>query len=274
MKKTSLCLLASLFAFSTYASAGPVASGFDNLGTVAVCDDCYTGAVDLGFSANFFGTTFNQTYVSNNGYVTFQTGQSDYTPTGLTANYVGAPIIAAFFSDVDTRADLGGTVTYGTGSYAGKSAFGVTWDEVGYYSAHADKLNTFQLILVNRNETGAGNFDIYFNYDTVQWETGGADGGTGGLGGISAAAGYANGSGEYGSYSQLSGSLVNGALLDGGVNSLAAHTNDGVTGQYLFQVRNGVVSAVPEPETYAMLLAGLGLVGAVSRRRQRAKNLA
>jgi len=29
------------------------------------------------------------------------------------------------------------------------------------------------------------------------------------------------------------------------------------------------VSAVPEPETYAMLLAGLGLVGAVARRRQR-----
>ena len=27
------------------------------------------------------------------------------------------------------------------------------------------------------------------------------------------------------------------------------------------------VAAVPEPETYAMLLAGLGLIGAVSRRR-------
>ena len=29
-----------------------------------------------------------------------------------------------------------------------------------------------------------------------------------------------------------------------------------------------VVSAVPEPEAYAMLLAGLGLVGAVVRRRR------
>ena len=33
----------------------------------------------------------------------------------------------------------------------------------------------------------------------------------------------------------------------------------------------GLASAVPEPETYAMLLAGLGLVGVVARRRQAAR---
>jgi hypothetical protein len=30
-----------------------------------------------------------------------------------------------------------------------------------------------------------------------------------------------------------------------------------------------VVAAVPEPETYAMLLAGLGLIGTISRRRMK-----
>jgi len=35
-------------------------------------------------------------------------------------------------------------------------------------------------------------------------------------------------------------------------------------------VRNGDVLAVPEPETYAMLLGGLGLVGGVARRRKAA----
>ncbi|UCV24977.1 PEP-CTERM sorting domain-containing protein [Ferribacterium limneticum] len=30
----------------------------------------------------------------------------------------------------------------------------------------------------------------------------------------------------------------------------------------------GSIAAVPEPETYAMLLAGLGLIGAVARKRQ------
>jgi hypothetical protein len=273
MNKLSSLLLASLFSVSTYAAAGPVVAGFNNLGTVNTCDDCYTSAVALGFNANYFGTTFNQTFVSNNGYVTFDQGQGDYTPTGLTADYVGAPIIAAFFSDVDTRADQGGTVTYGNGTYAGNSAFGVTWDQVGYYNTQADKLNTFQLILVDRNATGNGNFDIYFNYDQVQWETGDFDGGTDGLGGISASAGFANGTGLAGTYSQLAGSLVNGALLDGGVNSLVANSNNGVAGQYYFQVRNGLVvtTPVPEPETYAMLLAGLGLVGVVGRRRRSGK---
>jgi hypothetical protein len=31
-----------------------------------------------------------------------------------------------------------------------------------------------------------------------------------------------------------------------------------------------VISSVPEPETYAMLLAGLGIVGAITRRRRKA----
>jgi hypothetical protein len=31
------------------------------------------------------------------------------------------------------------------------------------------------------------------------------------------------------------------------------------------------VTAVPEPESYAMLLAGLGLMGAIARRRNKSK---
>jgi hypothetical protein len=35
---------------------------------------------------------------------------------------------------------------------------------------------------------------------------------------------------------------------------------------------SGPVAPVPEPETYAMLLAGLGLMGAIARRRNKAKS--
>ena len=39
-----------------------------------------------------------------------------------------------------------------------------------------------------------------------------------------------------------------------------------LTREYRLQLSG--VSVVPEPETYAMLLAGLGLVGAMARRRK------
>ena len=39
------------------------------------------------------------------------------------------------------------------------------------------------------------------------------------------------------------------------------------TGQFKVTVTNGTVAAVPEPESYAMLLAGLGIMGGIARRR-------
>lgn len=265
--------LAIALAMASPAQAGPVDPGFRS-STFPANDDGATGAINLGFSANYFGTTYTQTYVSNNGYVTFSSGQGTYTPSGLGAGYSGQPIIAAFFADVDTRGAGSGLTSYGTGTYAGHTAFGATWPLVGYYGSHVDKLNTFQIILTDRSDTGAGNFDIYLNYDQIKWETGDASSGTNGLGGVSAAAGYNAGAtgNPAGTYFQLNGSLVNGALLDGGPNSLTAGTNDGVTGQYLFNVRNGVVvqpptSGVPEPGSVALL--GLGAVAFVMSRRKR-----
>jgi hypothetical protein len=57
-----------------------------------------------------------------------------------------------------------------------------------------------------------------------------------------------------------SGNLVFGIVAsDAGTGSLSVGIN---------ATANGTVGAVPEPESYAMLLAGLGLMGAVVRRRK------
>ena len=78
---------------------------------------------------------------------------------------------------------------------------------MGYYARHADKRNTFQLLLVDRGETGAGNFDIVMNYSRILWEAGDASGGHSGLGGTSAGGGFSAGTGDAANFFQFPGSL-------------------------------------------------------------------
>lgn len=264
--------------------ANPIVPGF-NTNSLGPTDDGSTGAVTLGFTADFFGTSYLDTYVNNNGNITFSGAQSTYTPTGLGSSYTGDPIIAPFFADVDTRGTGSGVVSYGAGviplgyTDAGYNAFGVNWPNVGYYDQKTDKLNNFQMLLVDRTDTGVGNFDIIFNYGQIQWETGDASGGTDGLGGTSAAVGYSNGTGTSGTYYQLPGSLVPGSFLDSNHSTgLIYGSNDGVAGQLLFEVRNGsVLPPTPAPEPCTLLLLGQGaaaLLGLGWRGRRKTRTAA
>jgi len=207
---------------------------------LAANDDGSTGQVPLGFPINFFGRTVSGVYVNNNGNITLNSPQSIYTPYGL-RGAVQQPIIAPFFADVDTRA--GALLYYGQTTLCGRKAFAVNWINVGYYDANTNKLNSFQLVLVDRSDRAAGDFDMEFNYCKVQWETGDASGGSGGLGGSPAHVGWSNGSGTTGTYFELPGSGTSGAFLDSNLQSglISGRRNSNKTGRYRFQVRNGQV---------------------------------
>jgi hypothetical protein len=263
-------VLAGLLATGSLTHAGAVRDL--NLGNLLPGnDDGSTGVVPMGFTANFFGVSYSQLWVNNNGNVTFDGPLSTFTPFPLLNT--ATPIIAPFFADVDTRANVPNlnTVRYGTTTVDGRSAFAVTWNLVGYYAFGVDRTNTFQLVLIERGDTGAGNFDIEFNYDRIQWEAGSASGGSGGLGGSSARVGYSNG---IDSSFELAGSAVNGALLDSNLTSGLIHNSLGsdVDGRYLFAARNGNVDPNPNPIPLPSAAAsGMALLaGALGRRVRRA----
>jgi hypothetical protein len=204
-------------------------------------DDSSTSKITLPFSVNFFGTTQTGLFINNNGNVTFNSSFSSTTPFNITTTT--PPLIAPFHADVDTRNTASGIVEFSNAPivFEGRSAFCVNWVGVGYYNQHVDKLNSFQLLLVDRSDTGAGNFDIVMNYNQVLWETGDVNGGVGGLGGTTAAAGISLGNRDPASFYQIPGSGVRSGLLDSNAATGLSQTRQfsSVPGRHVFAVRNG-----------------------------------
>lgn len=260
----ALVTVAAALALPAHSAAIRNASEFTDF-TLTRNDDGSTGLVSIGFNIDFFGLSRTSLYVNNNGNVTFDSPLSTFTPFALSTT--NRQILAPFFADVDTRNAASAEVQYGTGTVDGRDAFGVNWIGVGYYPSAADKLNSFQLIIIDRSDIRDGDFDFEFNYDSITWETGGASGGTSGLGGSSARVGWSNG--DEATF-ELAGSAINGALLNAGPASLVRGSlNSDVAGRYVFNVRNGtVVGTVPNPGTLALAGLALAAVGLLARRRK------
>jgi len=219
-------------------------------------DDGFSGPVDLGFTLNFYGQNYSQFYINNNGNVSFGAGISEYVPSGPTGANV--PVISPFFADVDTRGANSGVVRLAQSANQDV----ITWDHVGYYSAHDDKLNTFQLILRGPGyDVPAGEGQIGFFYTTMQWES--TDTST------VAAIGFGDGAGN----SQvLEGSIQAGTAalvqnhyiwfsLDGGTVTPVPPTNPGGP--------TTPPTVTPEPGSTSLIVAGLGGLVFLGRRRSR-----
>lgn len=249
---------------------GAVRSGFDSNtlpgnddDSVLVTDNPETSVDEsIGFSINVFPTTQNpgpwrNCYINNNGNVSIGRPLRTWTPVPLQTSAQRlsglVALIAPFWGDVDTNpslnlADANGCkeVTFGKGFVDGRPAFGVNWVNVGYFYYKVDKLNSFQLILIDRSNIGAsGDFDAEFNYNQILWEEGKASGGNDGYGDTPARVGITNGinqtieaqySGE--TIKQLDFIPSTGAINDttGLIYRKRAST---VPGRQVYQFRNG-----------------------------------
>jgi len=223
-------------------------------------DDAVFGPFPLGFTLTFFGVNYTDFWISNNGNIQFgASADGSYTPTATLDSQTLNPMIAPYWADVDTRPSDGGMVYLRTDP----NQIIVTWDAVGYYDQHTDKLASFQLVLrgpgyVPDPDEGR----IGFFYKAVQWETGDASGGSGGFGGTPASAGFGDGL----------------AAANAGEISIPGSRQDGISqvltnNHYWFQLgESGVPTqdegTIPEPGTVLLFTSGLALL-ALSRIRRK-----
>ena len=211
---------------------------------------------NISVSFPFFGSSYDKLYVNTNGDITFETNFTIYTPSDFPIPSNGAPIIAPFWSDVDTRE--GGVIYHRettTKDYLDQFTqeirdahcanfyfnaswlYVVTWEEVAFYGATGDgvnKRNTFQLV-IGLDDGGEDAFAI-FNYDRLDWTTGSASSGDKdtGIGGSPALVGFDAGDGV--NHFKVPGSKT-AAVLD-----LVDESNVGVPGKWIFKVSDTEVS--------------------------------
>lgn len=211
--------------------------------------DSSTEEVDIQFDIDCLqnGGMSSIFYLTHNGYVVRDDPDYYYNLNGLIS---GLDILAPFMAHVDDDPLLG--VTHGGGYVDGHLAYAFNWIDVGYYDfatgVTSTKRNSFQLVIIDRSDTGAGNFDFEFNYDNIDWETADDDGGVSGLGSLSALTGWQMGA--HGESYLFTGSRAstgshptndNHPFLDTNTTgtALVLHSlNSEQAGRYVFKIRN------------------------------------
>jgi hypothetical protein len=226
----------------------------NNLGanTLERNDDGSTGRVQFGFNFTLFGTTYNSAFLNNNGNITFTGPLGSFIPSGVLG--ASQPIVSVYFADVDTRNPASGLLHWQLDTPGQLVA---TWDTVGYFSQHADLLNSFQLVLRGDNfAVPAGEGRVGFFYRGMPWID--TDTST------TAAAGFGDGTGNGFTIQGSNTSTFNSVVQN-------RHIWFDVAGGGVVVVPPGppIVGAVPEPATSALLAAGMGLMGYMSRRRSK-----
>ncbi len=155
------------------ASVPPVRGGVTDVGTIvvtqaqfetnfgtliAVCDDCSVFR-NLPFPFTFFGHAYTSMFINNNGHITFNFGDSNFTET--IGAFPAQPRISAFWDDLVASSIFGFTEPSGQGLYINDSFTDhvvITWLHEQEYFSFGD--NTIQAIL-------SANGTIQFGYRGV-----------------------------------------------------------------------------------------------------------
>ncbi|XP_021945973.1 nidogen isoform X2 [Folsomia candida] len=144
-------------------------------------DDISSPEIRLQTPIVLYGQQYTSVFVNQNGLISFLTEIPTFVNIQFPLDY---PVIAPFYSDVDTR--ISGTVYYretqadellerartmfsdhfsSAVNFQPSSLLIVTWDDVGYFDRKSDKSNTYQLVI----GSDGGDSYVVFLYDKIQW---------------------------------------------------------------------------------------------------------
>ena len=138
-------------------------------------DDMHDVAVSIGFDFDFYGGTYDKCVVSGNGYITFDTTQSNqYSPWAINQavpnpGVVPENAIMAPWQDINTG--VVGNIFYGTTGIAPNRVFTVTWCAIAMFSCTND-LHTSQVVL----HEGSNKIEMFIQdkFLCVGWNAGAA----------------------------------------------------------------------------------------------------
>lgn len=149
------------------------------LAPLTTADDVYSPVVNLPFSFNFYGNTYNQIVVSTNGYIDFTTslaGQESPWDINFQIPINLFPVknsILGCFNDMNNNPLQGGqgTISYGSYGTAPNRKFVVYFNNQPHYQCNSSiALNSFQMIL----SEGANTVDVQIINRTpcTSWQQG------------------------------------------------------------------------------------------------------
>ncbi|XP_077065364.1 alpha-tectorin-like isoform X1 [Siphateles boraxobius] len=142
-------------------------------------DDGSSSVINLQQPFIFFGQTYNQIYVNNNGHLTFDGEWYSYSPYQFPA-YGGKDLIAPFWTDIDNRWNgvisyqqytSGSVLTQATQdinqyfsdlTFSASWVFVATWDRVAYYSNSGTE-TSFQVVLISNGHLSF----VVINYGAI-----------------------------------------------------------------------------------------------------------
>lgn len=194
------------------------------------------GTGTLSNSINLLGQDTSSIYIHPQGYLSKSNSNlyQNIDHTVSTNNTI--KMLAAYKGDWDTSG-AGAAIYYGTATINGRPAFIANWETINGYN-NTSATGSFQIALIHREDISSGDFDVEFNYGSINLAS------SFGSTLANAFIGYASGGGDTNA-EKVTGSNQNGKFRNSDTTPINQHrntdTSTALTGRIVMESRSGVI---------------------------------